>query len=207
MHSPPSTNRSFLVSQNRFLFPNPLASVLLFTFFTVVVTIIRVVIVENIPMTHGAIVLQIEPLFQAGGMEEMVANGDFGRRQVVVTNGADVLVALQLSGGSVAHRVDLVDGLTALLVLVPAGARLLPDVVVSVDAHHDGPDGAPALEQHDPGPVAEEKDGEEELDSAADGANPIDVVVERLPHVVRVGVDLMCTTEMGDIYIYLIQIC
>ena len=184
---------SVFVSQNRFLFPNTLASVIvIFFIFAIVVGIVAVrVTIENIPMTHGTIVLQIEPLFQAGRVEEMMADGDFGRRQVVVTNGADVLMAFQLSGGGVAHRVDLVDGLAALLVLVPADARLLPDVVVGVNAHHDGADGTPAFEQHDPGPVAEEKDGEEELDAAADGADPIDVVVQRLPNVVRVGVDLM----------------
>ena len=69
-------------------------------------------------------------------------------------------------------------------------ARLLPDVVVSVDAHHDGANATAALEEHDPRAVAKEEDGEDKLDAASDGANPVNVIVQRLPYFLRVGVDL-----------------
>ena len=76
-------------------------------------------------MTHWAVVLQIKPLLQARCVEEMITNGDFGgESQVVVTDGADVLVGFQLLLGGVDHRVDFDDRLTAFLVFLPTEARL-----------------------------------------------------------------------------------
>ena len=71
---------------------------------------IRIIVIgKNISMAHRAIVLQIEPLFQTRSVKKMIADGDFGADQIVVTDGADVLKLRALQIGGVAHGIDFDD--------------------------------------------------------------------------------------------------
>ena len=67
---------------------------------------------------------------------------------------------------------------------------LLPNIEVGVNAHHNCANATPALKHHYPGSVAKENDGEEKLDPTAASPDPVDVIVQRLPHLVAVRIDL-----------------
>ena len=98
-------------------------------------------------------------------MKHVLALGDLRHAHLLVADGADVVVCVNLLLRGVPETVDLAHCCPSLYKSRPAVLCLTPDVEVSVDEHHAGADGSSALEYQDPPTVEEEEDSEEELDS------------------------------------------
>ncbi len=118
----------------------------------------------------------------------------------LVANSADVVVPLELLLRCVWQAVDFGGGSSAVHEGLPTGFGLQPTgreqgsikrikravksgdgspyVTISVDQHHDGPDGAPGLEDEDPTPVEEEEHSEAELHGAARRLHVVDGVIK-----------------------------
>ena len=97
-------------------------------------------------------------------MEHVSALGHLGHRHLLVADGADVVVSLDLLRTGVLQAVDFPHGRPPLHKCRPAVLCLAPDVEVGVDEHHAGSDGSPTLKYQDPTAVEEEEDSKEELD-------------------------------------------
>ena len=80
-------------------------------------------------------------------MVDMPAPGHLGTSHVLIAYTANIVVFLQLIPRRILQAVDLRHGRPALAERAPAVLGLAPDVEVGVDEHHDGPDGAPTLEE------------------------------------------------------------
>ena len=87
----------------------------------------------------------------------------------LITDAAHIVVFLQVLPRGVLQTVYLGHGRPSLTESAPATPRLAPDVEVGVDEHHDGPDGATALEDKDPATVEEEEYSKAELHSIPEG--------------------------------------
>ena len=121
-------------------------------------------------------------------MEKVSALGDASSLEVLVANGAYVAVSLQLLLGGFIQGSDARDGSSAVNEHPPAIFGLAPDVEVCMDAHHQGPDGTPRLKEHDPGPIAKQKDAKQELNGVAQGLDIVDIIVQLFPEVLLVSV-------------------
>ena len=108
-------------------------------------------------------------------MEHVSALRDLGRAHLLIADGTNVIVSLYLLLGGVLQTVDLADGRPPLHEGGPSVPRLAPDVEVSVNQHHDGPDSAATLEYQDPAAIEEEEDSKEELNSVTDSPEMIKI--------------------------------
>ena len=102
-------------------------------------------------------------------MKHVLALGDLRHAHLLIADGTDIIVLLDLLLGRVLQTVDLPHSGPPLDKGRPALLCLTPDVEVSMDEHHAGSDGSAALEYQDPTTIEEEEDSEEELDSVTEG--------------------------------------
>lgn len=114
-------------------------------------------------------------------MENVLAARQLPVGHVLVADGANVVVRVQIIFCSIGQAVDLAHGGPAFDEGLPAGLGLTPYIAIGVDQHHYGPDCATRLEKKDPASVEEEKDGKAKFYGAASSFDVVDCVVERFP--------------------------
>ena len=121
----------------------------------------------NNVVAQGTFVLNIQPFAQADRMEKVSALCDACSLEVLVANGAHIAVSLQLLLGGFVQGSDTRNCSSSVNKHSPAVFGLTPDVKVCMDAHHQSPDSAPRLKEHDPGPIAKQEDAKQEFYSVA----------------------------------------
>ena len=138
-------------------------------------------------------------------MKHVLALGDLRHAHFLITDGADVVVCVNLLLRGVPETVDLAHCCPSLYKSRPAVLCLTPDVEISVDEHHAGSDSTTALKYQNPASVKEEKDSKEELDQVAESPDIVNPVVQTLPQpVLTVGVpheeavDEECDEDLND---------
>ena len=114
-------------------------------------------------------------------MKHVLALGDLRHAHFLITDGADVVVCVNLLLRGVPETVDLAHCCPSLYKSRPAVLCLTPDVEVGVDEHHAGSDGAAALKKQDPASVEEKEDSEAELDSVPRAPDVVHPVIQTLP--------------------------
>lgn len=122
-------------------------------------------------------------------MEIMIASGDLCAVHFLITYRAYVVKFFELLGFRLGQGINLIHCRPTFHEHSPAGPGLAPDVEISMDAHHDGPNSPARLEDQYPETVEEQYNAEGELHGVAERPYDVHAVVELLPKCSPVRVD------------------
>lgn len=126
-------------------------------------------------------ILHVKPLPQADSVKEVLAPRDLRGLHLLVADGANVVQSAQLLVFRFGQTVDLVHGRSALHKHRPTRASVAPNIEICVDAHHNSPYSASALENENPSAVEKEEYAETKLHGVPERSDVVHVIIQAFP--------------------------